>query len=96
MKLIETIEKINSLQHLIGQNVPKWNSPILDIIPAPADSNFEKFLEAYKKTGDHQKAMQKIKCYQFDILLIFRTPRLHESLVCEWYSFFYSGQTISQ
>jgi hypothetical protein len=90
MTLKQTAQKINSLQHLIGQNAPKWNSPILDIVPAPANRSFTKFIERYKQTGNYEKAMQKISCNQFDVLLIFRTPRLHKSLICEWYGFFYS------
>ena len=92
MTLKETIEKINTLQHLVGEKVPKWNSPIIEMIPAPASAKFTKYMEAYKKTGDYEKAIPKIRSNNFDILLIFRTPKLHSSLVCEWYGFFYPHQ----
>jgi len=94
MTLKETTEKIHLLQHLVGHNVPKWNSPILDIIPAPADSSFMKYMEMYKKTGDYKKVIPKVRSKEYDVLLIFRTPKLHKSLVCEWYGFFYPDQAM--
>jgi hypothetical protein len=92
MTLKETTEKINMLQHLVGENVPQWNSPIIEMIPAPADATFTKYIEAYKKTGNYEKAILKVRSDNFDILLVFRTPKLHSSLVCEWYGFFYPNQ----
>ena len=40
----ETIQKIGSLEHLIGNNAPKWNSPILAMIPAPTNASFHKYI----------------------------------------------------
>jgi len=85
----ETLEKIDSLRYLIGQNVPKWNSPILEMIPAPISGKFVEYIKIYRKTMDFKKAMLLIPSGKFDILLIFRTPALHGELVYEWYSFFY-------
>jgi hypothetical protein len=85
----ETVSAINSMRHLIGQNAPKWNSPILDIIPAPTNGNFNKYINTFKKTGNIGDAIKTAKSGTYDILLIFRTPKLHGDLVYEWYSFFY-------
>jgi len=89
MTLEETMLRIASLQHLVGHKVPKWNAPVLKIIAVPANSGFDKFIRTFSKTGDFSKSMKGIKSSEFDILLIFRTPELHGSLVYEWYSFFY-------
>jgi hypothetical protein len=78
------------MKHLIGQKAPKWESPILQIIPAPVSDKFTKYMEIYGKTGDFTKAIPVAKSNQFDIILIFRTPQLHGSLIYEWYSFFYT------
>jgi hypothetical protein len=89
MTLDETIKKISSLQHLVGKPVPRWESPILEMIPAPTNGTFTTYMELYKKTGKVDTAISKTKPRQFDILIIFRTPGLHLDLVYEWYSFFY-------
>jgi hypothetical protein len=86
----EVINAINSMRYLVGQNVPKWNSPILDIIPAPTNRNFSKYINTFKKTGSIENALKIAKSGTYDILLIFRTPELHGDLVYEWYSFFFS------
>lgn len=87
----DTIAKINSIQHLIGQDAPKWQSPILEIIPAPTNGTFYEYIQVFEKTGCIVKAKEIIDSTTFDILLIFRTPKLHGDLVYEWYSFFYSN-----
>ena len=89
MTLKETIKKIDSLQHLVGQKAPKWNSPILEIIPAPVNHKFTNYMQVYQKTGSIQKAIQKTKLRQFDILLIFSKGKGAFSFVYEWYSYFY-------
>jgi hypothetical protein len=86
----EAVCAINSMQHLIGQNAPKWNSPILDIVPAPTNGDFYRYINVFKKTGSVKNAVKTVKSETFGILLIFRTPKLHGDLVYEWYSFFYS------
>ena len=89
MTLQETMQRIAGLQHLTGNKVPRWNTPILEIIPVPATADFDKFIKTFSKTGDFNRSMKGIKSTEFDILLVFMTPKLHGSLVCEWYSFFY-------
>jgi hypothetical protein len=89
MTLESSIQKINSLQHLVGQNVPIWDSPILEIIPAPANELFSKYIEIFKRTGNITKATYIVSHNNFDVLLIFKTPKLHGDLVYEWYSYFY-------
>jgi hypothetical protein len=89
MTLAETLEKINDLQLLVGQKVPRWGSPILEIIPAPTSSKFASYIKVYRETQDVKKAIDGVGVTQFDVLLIFRTPPLHGDLVYEWYSFFY-------
>jgi hypothetical protein len=89
MTLEETKEKITTLQHLIGQKAPSWNSTILEIIPAPIGNYFSEYMQLYKETGSTDKAMPTAKFGEFNILLIFRKPPQHLDLVCEWYSFFY-------
>jgi hypothetical protein len=86
----EAVCKINSMQHLIGQKAPKWNSPILEIIPAPTNDKFNKYINVFKRTRDISTAMKTAKSGSFGVLLIFRTPELHGDLVYEWYSYFYS------
>ena len=81
--------KIDSLKHLIGQNVPKWNSPILEMIAAPNNDTFSRFMEIFEKNGNIGQGLSAFKSMEFEILLIFRTPKLHGELVYEWYSFFY-------
>lgn len=71
MTLNETAAKINSLQHLIGQKVPKWNSPILEMMPAPNNENFIDFIEVFFKTQDIRQAAQFNNANDFEILLIF-------------------------
>jgi hypothetical protein len=88
MTLQEAFQKIDTLQHLVGQKAPKWNSPILEIIPAATDK-FSTYIQVYQKTMNLEKAIQASKSSHFDILLIFRTPKLHGNFVYEWYSFFY-------
>jgi hypothetical protein len=90
MTLEETFEKINGLQQLVGQKVPRWGSTILEIIPAPTSSKFATYINVYKKTLNLEKAIDETGSGQFDVLLIFRTPPLHGDLVYEWYSFFYN------
>ncbi|RZK05107.1 MAG: hypothetical protein EOO46_16085 [Flavobacterium sp.] len=90
MTLNETAAKINSLKHLIGQKVPKWNSPILEMMPAPNNEKFIEFIEIFFRTQDIRQAAQVSDSDDYEILLIFRTPKQHGILVHEWYSFFYS------
>jgi len=85
----KTIQKIRSVKHLIGSDAPKWSSPILEMIPAPANASFHKYIQAFKKTGDFKQAKQMVTADKFDILLIFRTPKIHGDLIYEWYSFFF-------
>lgn len=90
MTLNEAANKINSLRHLIGQRVPKWNSPILEMMPAPNNDSFIDFIEVFFKTQDIRQASSVTKMDDdFEILLIFRTPKQHGMLIYEWYSFFY-------
>jgi len=91
MTLEETVQKINTLQHLIGQNAPKWNRPILEIIPAPMNDSFTKYMETYEEDGNVQKAIKIARSGQFGILLIFSMPQTGLHLVYEWYGFFYTG-----
>jgi hypothetical protein len=92
MTLKQTIEKIDLLQYLVGKPVPKWNCPILEMIPAPTNDKFSNYMKAYQKTGSLENAMQKIKLRQFDILLIFSKGKEPFSFVYEWYSFFYQDK----
>ena len=92
MTLRETTDKINSLKHLVGQNVPRWNSPFLEMIPAPTNKIFADYINIYKKTGNLQKALLKTKAIEFDILLVFSKGSGAFSFICEWYSFFYREQ----
>jgi len=87
MTLTQTIQKIDSLQNLVGQKAPKWNSPILEMIPAPVNSRFTSYIKSYENTGSFKKGILKSTSEQFDILLIF--CKSEESLVYEWYSYFY-------
>lgn len=89
MTLNETAEKIISLQHLIGQKVPKWNTPILEMMPAPNNEKFIDFIEIFFKTEDIRQAAQLTGAKDFEILLVFRSPKKHGLFVHEWYSFFY-------
>jgi hypothetical protein len=89
MTLNETAAKINSLKHFIGQSVPKWNSPILEMMPAPNNEKFIEFIEVFFQTQDIRQAAQVSDSDEYEILLIFRTPKKHGILVHEWYSFFY-------
>ncbi|HRP37138.1 hypothetical protein DC498_22515 [Terrimonas sp.] len=90
MTLEETASKINSLQHLIGQKVPKWNSIILEIMPAPNNDKFVDFIEIFFQTQNIKQAAEQTGANDFEILLIFRTPKQHGLFIYEWYSFFYS------
>jgi hypothetical protein len=90
MTLQETQEKISSLKHLIDTKVPKWQSHILEIIPAPIDDTFTQYMEMYEQHGNVRQGLLMAKGGQFDILLIFRKPQTGLSLVYEWYGFFYT------
>ena len=90
MTLKETVSKINSLQELIGEEVPKWNSTILEMMPAPNNEKFVHFVETFLKTQSIEQAVAQTGADDFEILLIFRSPRKHGILIYEWYSFFYS------
>jgi hypothetical protein len=89
MTLEKTIALIDSLQHLIGQKVPKWDSPVFEMIPAPTNETFFRYMEIFEETGDITNAIKIARSMDFDVLLIFRTTKLHGNLVYEWYSFFY-------
>ena len=91
MTLERTNEKIKELNHLIGQNVSKWNSPILDIIPAPTDNSFDTFIKAYQLTDSIAEAANIASNSNYDILLIFRKPS-SGLFIYEWYSHFYPQQ----
>lgn len=88
MTLQETKEKIRSVQHLIGEKVPKWNTPILDMIPAPTDNSFDTFIKVYLLTDSIDSAAGVVGNRNYDILLIFRRPS-SGFFIHEWYSFFY-------
>jgi hypothetical protein len=89
MTLQNTQEKILSLQHLIGHKVPRWETMILEMIPAPISDSFTKYMEMYEQDGNVQKALLMTKSGRFGILLIFSKPQTGLSLVYEWYGFFY-------
>jgi hypothetical protein len=91
MTLQETQEKILSLQHLIGQKVPKWETAILEMIPAPINDSFPKYIDMYEQDGNVDKALLMTKSNRFDILLIFSKPNIGSFLVYEWYGFFYKS-----
>ena len=70
MKIAEALIQVNELQHLVGTKIPETNLIIDEIILAPTDNQFDKFLEIYLKTGKIFDNSHQLNITDFEILIL--------------------------